>query len=68
MDFDQSPQITALTERVRNFMQQEVYPAEKLYYEQALTAANRWTWQPVLRELRAKARRRDYGSSRCRRR
>ena len=56
MDFEQSPQITALTGRVRDFMQQEVYPAEKPYYEQVLTAANRWTWQPVLRELRAKAR------------
>jgi len=28
LDFEQSPQITALTGRVRDFMQQEVYPAE----------------------------------------
>ncbi len=55
MDFEQSEHVNVLTERVRRFMQQEVYPAEKLYYEQEHAAADRWTWQPVLRELRAKA-------------
>jgi acyl-CoA dehydrogenase len=55
VEFDQSPEIIALNERVRQFMQREVYPAEKLYYEQEHASANRWTWQPVLRELRAKA-------------
>jgi len=55
LDFEQSEHVNVLTERVRRFMQQEVYPAEKLYYEQEHTAADRWTWQPVLRELRAKA-------------
>jgi len=55
VDFEQSEHVNVLTERVRRFMQQEVYPAEKLYYEQEHAAANRWTWQPVLRELRTKA-------------
>jgi alkylation response protein AidB-like acyl-CoA dehydrogenase len=55
LEFDQSPAIIALTEQVRQFMLREVYPAEKLYYEQEHNSANRWTWQPVLRELRSKA-------------
>jgi acyl-CoA dehydrogenase len=55
LDFEQSEHVNVLTERVRRFMQREVYPAEKVYYEQEHAAANRWTWQPVLRELRAKA-------------
>ena len=55
MDFDYSDEVKELTQRVRRFMQQEVYPAEATYYEQDRTAANRWTWQPVLRELRARA-------------
>jgi acyl-CoA dehydrogenase len=55
VELDQSPEIKALTERVRHFMHHEVYPAEKLYYDQELASSNRWTWQPVLRELRAKA-------------
>ena len=55
MDFEHTDDVKRLTERVRRFMQQEVYPAEETYYEQDRTATNRWTWQPVLRELRAKA-------------
>jgi acyl-CoA dehydrogenase len=47
--------VKRLTERVRHFMHREVYPAEEIYYEQDRTATNRWTWQPILRELRAKA-------------
>lgn len=55
MDLDYSDEVKELTQRVRRFMQQEVYPAEATYYEQDRTADNRWTWQPVLRELRARA-------------
>jgi len=55
VDLDYSDEVKELTQRVRRFMQQEVYPAEATYYEQDRTAANRWTWQPVLRELRARA-------------
>lgn len=56
MDFEFPAHVQELAQRVRSFMQNEVYPAEHVYYEQELSSANRWTWQPVLRELRAKAR------------
>jgi acyl-CoA dehydrogenase len=55
MQYEQSPTVLALAERVKGFMEQYVYPAESVYYEQELKSGNRWTWQPILRELRAKA-------------
>ena len=55
MEFEQPEHVEDLVERVRRFMQQEVYPAEATYHAEERAAANRWTWQPVLRELRAKA-------------
>lgn len=55
MDFEFPPHVLELADRVRGFMEQEVYPAEHVYYEQEHTLGNRWTWQPILRQLRAKA-------------
>ena len=55
MDYEHPEHVKTLAEQVRRFMREEVYPAEETYYEQDRTAANRWTWQPILRELRAKA-------------
>jgi acyl-CoA dehydrogenase len=55
MQYEQAPHVLALAERVAGFMEQHVYPAEAVYYEQEQKSANRWTWQPILRELRAKA-------------
>ena len=55
MDFEQPETVKILADRVRRFMREEVYPVEEAYYEQDRTAANRWTWQPILRELRARA-------------
>lgn len=55
MLIDQPEHVRTLTERVRHFMHQHVYPAEPLYYEQDRTSKNRWTWQPALLELRARA-------------
>lgn len=55
MEFESPPHVRELTERVRRFMHEHVYPAEPVYYEQEHKAADRWTWQPVLRELRARA-------------
>lgn len=56
LDFETPEHVRTLVERVRRFMQDEVYPAESVYFEQERDSANRWTWQPILRELRAKAR------------
>jgi len=55
VDFEQPETVKILADRVRRFMREEVYPVEEAYYEQDRTAANRWTWQPILRELRARA-------------
>jgi len=55
VDFEQPETVKILADRVRRFMREEVYPAEVAYYEQDRTATNRWTWQPILRELRARA-------------
>jgi acyl-CoA dehydrogenase len=53
--FETSANIQDLTRRVGQFMEREVYPAEATYYAQEAASDNRWTWQPILRELRAKA-------------
>lgn len=55
MDFEYPQHVQELTERVRRFMEEEVFPAEPIYYQQESGSANRWTWQPILRQLRAKA-------------
>jgi len=50
------------TERLRRelleFMDQEVYPAEKTFQEQVANLDNRWAWSstPVIKELQAQAR------------
>jgi acyl-CoA dehydrogenase len=55
MDFEPTERARELANRVKQFMHEHVYPAEPAYNEQDRTAANRWTWQPILRELRSKA-------------
>jgi acyl-CoA dehydrogenase len=44
-----------LTAAVERFMHEQVIPAEKLFHEQLSKATDRWTYMPVMRELRAKA-------------
>ena len=34
MDLEYTDEVKQVTQRVRRFMQQEVYPAEETYYEQ----------------------------------
>ena len=55
MQFEPSSQVRELTERVRAFMFEHVYPAEHAYYEQIQKSTNRWTWQPAMIALRAMA-------------
>jgi acyl-CoA dehydrogenase len=55
MDFDASPEIQALLVRLREFMRAYVCTAESVHYEQEHRSAGRWAWQPILRELRARA-------------
>ncbi|MEL6951515.1 MAG: acyl-CoA dehydrogenase family protein [Pseudomonadota bacterium] len=55
MDFDYSPKVQALRERVEAFMNEHVYPNEQTYYDH-LKTEGRWTIPPIMEELKAKAR------------
>ncbi|MEO0345385.1 MAG: acyl-CoA dehydrogenase family protein [Pseudomonadota bacterium] len=55
MDFDYSPKVQALRDRVAAFMNEHVYPNEQTYYDH-LKTEGRWTIPPIMEELKAKAR------------
>jgi acyl-CoA dehydrogenase len=55
MDFDYSPKVKALQQRVRNFMEEHVYPNEKRYDEE-VASGDRWQPTGVIEELKPKAR------------
>lgn len=44
-----------LQDRVRDFMEQHVYPNEELYFAQQEELADRWDSPPIMDELKAKA-------------
>nr|WP_235829394.1 acyl-CoA dehydrogenase family protein [Croceicoccus estronivorus] len=53
--FDHSPRTADLLARLRAFMDEHIYPNEKLYYEQ-LNEGDRWGHIPLIDELKEKAR------------
>jgi alkylation response protein AidB-like acyl-CoA dehydrogenase len=56
MDFDHTPKVKELMDRVQDFMDRHVYPAETIYAEQMEAFGdNRWQVVPVVEELKAKA-------------
>jgi acyl-CoA dehydrogenase len=55
MNFEFPEKVARLREKVVQFMEQRVFPAEHEYYEQLEKPEHRWTWVPVMRELRAAA-------------
>jgi len=55
MDFDHSPKVRELMQRVEAFMDAHVYPAEQAYFEFVEQADDRWTIPPVMEELKQKA-------------
>lgn len=55
MDFEHSPRAREYVERVSAFMDQHVYPNEKLYHEQLAEPGRRWNCPPLMHELKAKA-------------
>ncbi|HZK89772.1 MAG TPA: acyl-CoA dehydrogenase family protein [Stellaceae bacterium] len=55
MDFDFSPKVTALRERLLGFMKREVYPAEKVFERELNEAPSRWQIPPVMEALKKKA-------------
>ncbi|MFD1029885.1 acyl-CoA dehydrogenase [Metaplanococcus flavidus] len=56
MDFSYSPKTQELQQRLTNFMEEHVYPNEKVYEQQLNEQQNRWTEvPPVMEELKQKA-------------
>ena len=54
MNFEYSSKVQELQQRVYEFMDEYIYPNERLFYEQI--AANRWQAPPIIEELKEKAR------------
>jgi acyl-CoA dehydrogenase len=54
MQFDFTPKVQELRTRLQAFMDEHVYPNEKLFHEQV--AEDRWRPVPVVEELKVKAR------------
>lgn len=54
MDFGHGERTRELVGRLQAFMDEHVYPNERLYHEQV--AADRWGHPPILEELKARAR------------
>jgi acyl-CoA dehydrogenase len=54
MDFEFSPKVKNLQERVTAFMNEHIYPNEKLYYDQI--AEDRWRPVPIIEKLKPVAR------------
>ena len=55
MYFEHSEKTRKLIERVSAFMDEHVYPAERVYEEQHAAQADRWDIPPILEELKKKA-------------
>src|SRR5258706_5421443 len=56
MDFEPSDKVKRLSAQVREFVDREVYPAEKIFGRQPKGAPSRWQIPPVMEELKPKAR------------
>lgn len=54
MHFDYSPKVQDLIQRVQAFMDEHIYPNEKVFHAQV--EANRWQPAPIIEELKPKAR------------
>ncbi|MDQ0380893.1 acyl-CoA dehydrogenase family protein [Amycolatopsis thermophila] len=58
MDFAFDAHTEELRERLLEFMDSHIYPAEPVYEEQLAERANPWTFPPVVEDLKAEARKR----------
>src|SRR5580692_1558394 len=59
MDFEFSPKTERLRARLLDFMEREVYPAEKVFERELNEAPSRWQIPPVLESLKGKAKAED---------
>src|SRR5437868_8672449 len=58
MDFEPSEKVKRLEAKVRAFMEEYVYPAEKIFEQQLNEQPSRWQIPPVMEELKQRARER----------
>lgn len=56
MDFNISDKGQDYLRRVKQFMEDEIYPVEAQYHQELASRENRWVELPVIRELKEKAR------------
>ena len=59
MDFEYAPKVTALRQKVQDFMDEHIYPNEKTYDEQLNSQGDRWQIPPIIEELKHKAKARN---------
>lgn len=55
MDFEYSDKVKRLRAQLLEFMEEVVYPGERVYAEQLASAPTRWYIPPVMEEMKAKA-------------
>ena len=55
MDFDYSPKVQDLRNKVSQFMDDHVYPNEQTFEDQLNSGSDRWQIPPVLEEIKEKA-------------
>ncbi|BCJ86354.1 acyl-CoA dehydrogenase [Effusibacillus dendaii] len=55
MNFEYSDKVNKLRKQVTEFMEEVVYPNEKVYEQQVREAESRWTVPAVMEEMKAKA-------------
>jgi acyl-CoA dehydrogenase len=56
MDFEFSDKVKALREKLTEFMERHVYPAERVYDQQVAASGDKHFHPPIIEELKAKAR------------
>jgi acyl-CoA dehydrogenase len=56
LNFDYSEKVQKLVSRIEAFMDELVYPNERVFEEQLEAADSRWTVPPIMEELKKKAR------------
>ncbi|MEL6214467.1 MAG: acyl-CoA dehydrogenase [Pseudomonadota bacterium] len=55
MNFDYTPKVQALQERLLAFMDEHIYPNEAAYHDYIENAEDRWTIPPIMEQLKAEA-------------
>jgi acyl-CoA dehydrogenase len=56
VDFEYSPKVKALQQRVADFMELVVYPNERVFHRQLAEGPTRWAIPPIMEEMKAQAR------------